>query len=368
LSHARIRQYSNLEQQLFEECVAMAQFALSQGFAIPTSIMDVLHGYEAALSVVHTEMKTSTETQTEITGQFLIQEKNDGDSTMAELNGDALYTLRDVVSLHARLAQIIAPVKPNVAVMITAHTTNGKHFKFLGSVPLIRHMMYISFLSLAGMFGVSVSPEVNGDPNNFSLLHNNGYSLLLNELFLLFAASLGASFNALFVADKYAREGIWNPSYETSYWIRYILGLLSGAMLATLIPIEEINTSTRSGSLNGFGGPILAVVGGFSSNVVYHIFSRMTETLESLVSGGVKEKIAIQERTSKAHIAEQTARERMLISARLMKLQTQIGSNTDPSMMRQELDRLHRELLALGTAEDLAETPPRPGQETGKAS
>ena len=351
MTQAADQGYSLLERQLFNECRAMAQYALSQGLTVPLSLLEVLksHG-DDRLGGIFESMPDDNAASEKIKRDRIAQADDDAEA-MTESIRYASPSGRDMIRLHSCLARIISPVKPDAAIMMASHTGSRKLFNFLGAVPLIRQMILISFLSLVGMFVVSISPLVNGDPNNFSLLHNNGYSLGLNELFLLFAASIGAAFNALFVADKYARNGLWNTSYETSYWIRYILGLLSGAMLATLIPIEQIDTSTRTGSMNGFGAPILALAGGFSSNMVYLILSRLTETMESLASGGFKEKIAIHEKTSSLRVGEQTARERMMISARLMKLHAQLGASVDQDALRQELDRIQRGLLAPGTSE-----------------
>lgn len=342
--------HSALEQQLLDECRAMAQYALSQGLPIPALLADKLENYDGQASgraSENAEIPSATDNGAVFTTALA--------ASPPPTNLSKHHSLQSLILLHSRLARIIAPVKPHVAVIMVDHTSSRKFFKFLGPIPLIQHMMLISILSLAGMFAAGLSDAVDGNPKNFSLLLNNGESLLFNELFLLFAASIGASFNALFVADNYAREGVWNPSYETSYWIRYVLGLLSGTILATLVPIETIDPTTNAGSLNGFGGPILALLGGFSSNVVYRILARLAENLESLVSGGAKEKIAAQEKTANLRVIEQTARERMLVSARLAKLQSQLHASADPNLLKEELDRLQHELLAPRPEDDFPE-------------
>jgi len=56
-------------------------------------------------------------------------------------------------------------------------------------------------------------PKVNGSPDGFSLLKNSGMDLLLNELFLLSAAGIGASFSNLFQANLFVRNGTFDPVY-----------------------------------------------------------------------------------------------------------------------------------------------------------
>lgn len=344
------RNFSPLEKQLLDECRAMLHYALSQGLAFPSSLASVLETYDGRPAL-------------EKPGHYpLLGVETDTGGSAPDIPAPLTYKnqpLHDLVVLHSRLAKIIEPVKPHAAVMMASHMSSRTLLKFLGPVPLIRHMMIISILSLVGMFGISLSEAVNGDPRHFSLLQNDGVSLFVNELFLLSAASIGASFNALFVADGYARDGVWNPAYETSYWIRYVLGVLSGAMLATLVPIEQIDPASAggAGSLNGFGGPMLALVGGFSSNVVYRILARLSETLDAMVSGGVKEKLAAQEKTSNLRIVEKTSRDRIMISARLAKLQSQLDTHGDPKRLREEFERIQHELLSPESTDGLFDIP-----------
>lgn len=330
--------YSQLEQQIMDECSAMAQYALSQGLGLPIYILEILRNPYAEQLIKPAD---DTAADAKLTPDTLSE-------TAEVLQSGCMQAIsgRNIIHLHASLTQIIKPVKPHVACMITAHTHSRKLFKFMGSVPLIRQMMFISLLSLIGLFAVSLSPSVNSNPDNFSLLQNSGYSLWINEMFLLFGASIGASFNALFIADKYAREGIWNPSFESSYWIRYILGLLSGSMLATLIPIEDIHSNIGRGSMNGFGSPVLALAGGFSSKMVYHVLIRLTETLESLVNGGTREKITVQDNSADNRLNAAAANEKMMLSARLTKIQSQLSTEPDSNALRQELESLQSELQA----------------------
>lgn len=326
----------------------MIYYALSQGLSIPPTLADLLDScrrhYTAEPAPALENLKDRALVPVE-----------------AGLNPSspqpAPPILHDLVALHSQLARTIEPVKPHAAVMMVAHTNGRTWFKFLGPVPLVRQMMLISVLSLIGMFGISLSDTLSADPRHFSLLTNHGLSLLINELFLLFAASIGASFNALFIADGYARGGAWEPAYETSYWIRYVLGVLSGAMLATLIPIEEVDPASKTGSFQGFGGPVLALIGGFSSNVVYRILARLSETLETMVSGGMKEKLAAQEKAAGLRAAERLWRERMAILSMMARLNTQLGENGDPRLLREEFERIQREILGSGSLGGLPEAP-----------
>ena len=109
--------------------------------------------------------------------------------------------------------------------------------------------------------------------------------LLINELYFLSAAGIGASFFILFKISHYIVNNKYNPKYESYYWIRFLLGLIAGLILASLIPeiplIPEEDLSLAR--------PALALLGGFSTVGVYSIL----ESLMNMVKSNVEEKIDI---------------------------------------------------------------------------
>ena len=73
-----------------------------------------------------------------------------------------------------------------------------------------------------------MSDQVNTANIGQEWLVLSGHVLLYNLLFLIAAAGLGASFQALFQANRYVVAGTFDPKYESSYWIRFVLGLIAG--------------------------------------------------------------------------------------------------------------------------------------------
>ncbi len=124
-----------------------------------------------------------------------------------------------LAQVHARLADLVAPARPRTILLLAEEKEKANPFYFLGEVPLIRRLMFISIISLIGLISVSLSSAVDGNPKSFSLLENQGTSLLLNQLFLLTAASLGASFANLIQTQRYIKDGTFDPKYESSYWV-----------------------------------------------------------------------------------------------------------------------------------------------------
>jgi hypothetical protein len=206
--------------------------------------------------------------------------------------------------------------------------------------------MAVAVASMVGFVTVSLSEQVDG--KGFDLLQNSGTSLLLSELFLLFAASIGASFSNLFEAQRYIKDGTFDPKFESSYWVRYVLGLMAGTILALLIPIEALASSQEgSGSsiVDQLGKPVLALLGGFAAAAVYRILNRIVAALESLVAGDTRDLVAAEEAARKVKFAERETQSRMNLSLKLIALQENLETADDPAAARTALKRIQQQLI-----------------------
>lgn len=198
--------------------------------------------------------------------------------------------LSDLTRLHTQLAQLVSPATPVSLMFLDQERQKRSALGFLGNVSLVRQLTAVSIFSMIAMFALSLSPSVDGEASNFSLFSNSGLNLLLNELFLLSAASLGVSFANLYQANLYLKNSTFDPRFESSYWVRYVLGLMSGSILAFLVPVDHwLEGSAQAGTLHGMGKPTLALLGGFSAQAIYRILFKMVNAVESLVRGSSQE-------------------------------------------------------------------------------
>lgn len=195
---------------------------------------------------------------------------------IAELVDSASEEVSDLTKAHDALARSVHPALPGTLVLLERERHAGRLFASLGPVKLVRQLMVASGFFLATFLLTSLSPDVNVGSGD--IFQSSGWELLVNETFLLSAAGIGASFAALFQVNRYVAKGTYDPRYDTSYWTRFILGLIAGIVLAELLPVE-----------GSFTRPLLSLVGGFSASVVYRILTRIVETLESFVSGELPE-------------------------------------------------------------------------------
>lgn len=162
-----------------------------------------------------------------------------------------------------------------------------------------------------------------------------GIELLTVMLFLMSAAALGACFNALFTAHHYISDGTYDTRFDSSYWMRIGLGVISGLLMAELIPVDELLQSEDQSKIKAvdLGKPMLALLGGFSANLVYTVLQRVVQTIQSLFQPAPVEARDAAERDMRSRIDQQVARSRMDSAGTLLTLQDAIAKGTDKDQL-----------------------------------
>lgn len=69
---------------------------------------------------------------------------------------------------------------------------------------------------------------------------------------------------------------VFRLKFTSSYWTRFVLGLIAGLVLSELVPIggEGWKELTK---------PTLAILGGFSVDIVHKVLARIVNTVEILI-------------------------------------------------------------------------------------
>jgi len=234
---------------LIDECQAMAEFSMSSGISIEPAKLEALH-------------------------QLLCREKH-------QYTNDEIKTLG---TIHKNLSHAIAPATPNGILQLQREKAKKHPLNFLGPVPLVRHLTITSLLLLFLVISVGLHSEVNTVNINKGFLNSQGLELFLNLLFILACAGLGGCFSALFRLNRFIINANYDPKFDSTYWIRLLLGVIAGLFIVELIP-PSIFQANGNNVLNSFGKPAIAMLGGFSATMVYRILQRFVEAAESLVKG-----------------------------------------------------------------------------------
>ncbi len=259
-----------------------------------------------------------------------------------KLIGESL-TSDEILALHKQMSAKIHPAKPKTVLLLHTESKKGKWHNFLGPVRLVRSLMATTLICLGIFIAVGLSPQVNAKDLSEGILQNSGINLLLVLLFLLSAAALGGCFSALFQINKYINNGTYDPQYESSYWIRLLLGLISGLMLAVIIPVSS-NIEFGEGNVMQLTIPLLAMLGGFSATLAYRILTRIVWAVESLFIGK-QDDIYNQKLENMQTLREQEKiKDQQVFIQKLTKIKSDISMNKPQEQIEKTIEEIMNNL------------------------
>ena len=325
---------SSIRLQLADECEAMARHALGSGMPVPPWVLDVIERSRIGPDAADRDTDR---------GPHSADPYESGEWDVASLIAAPSARLDELARAHVALARLIQPATPRGILLLNRGRQHGR-FRSLGPVRLIRQMLLVVILMLAGFVLLAISPDINQSSGD--IFKDSGTPLLLNELFYITAGGLGAAFYALFTAYQYIAAGTYDTTYETSYWIRFILGLIAGVVLPSLIPI---NTSSSSGNVTR---PLLALLGGFSASVVYRILERLVQTIEALAEGDEKPAEQARHEALAARAAAQIGEDRLALVGELVRLRDELGAGQSTQQARATVETLLSGFLPQASAPD----------------
>ncbi|PRQ06040.1 hypothetical protein [Enhygromyxa salina] len=310
-------------QVITAECDAMLRYAMGSGRPLSSAIVE-----DVAAAVAWGEARAQHAAET------LSQAKLDEAKASAPTIGRLSRT-------HQRLAQVIAPAQPRplrLMHQVAGYDNNNLWLR----MPMPRNMAIVAGVSVVVMLAVGTSPLVSADPADGNPLLSSGPRLLLNQLFFLSIASLGSCFHGLFKVNEYIVRGTYDPDYASTYWVRFLLGVISGLILASLISIDESN------ALYTVARPMLALLGGFSASVVHRILDRLVSTVEDLISSDPKKLADEQQQVAKSAGDARVRDARVDAASALLKLQVKLNAGMTTEQARAELAELVKQLVPAG--------------------
>ncbi len=289
----------NLRNQIYMECSAMAKFALAKGKSIPASAIQSIEAFENN------------------------QEQKEVD-------------ISPLVEAHNALTQIIEPATPQAVLLLTMEKEIKGGFKFLGAVPLVRELMLMAITCLLIFIALMSSPYISGDNLTKDVLAADGIEQVARLIFYIGAAGLGASFAALYKVNEYISKGNYDSDYQASYWIRFLLGIIAGLLLAILISQDSLQGDSMLSK--GVIRPLLAILGGFSADLLYTFLNRMVETVKSLFEGSTQSVMDAKALEAKSKLATLEIDNRMKLAQNLIQVQQTIGAETSPDEIKEQLN------------------------------
>lgn len=256
----------------------------------------------------------------------------------------------ELIHSYNYLAKLIKPAMPGTLILFEKNRQSKSPFRFLGPLPIVRGFMLVTIISLLALIGISLSPMVNNDSMQLSMLQGKGWSQAARLAFLLSAASVGGSFYALFKMNSFVKQGSFDMKYAPTYWSRYVLGLVAGILLSELFVVFFETVPTQSdtlpdGTLTPLASapylikPIFAILGGFSANLMYRILNRFIDMVESLFKGTTDEMLAQKKKELADELSVQEARLKADSVNDLLSIKDAIIKNNSAEDVLEEVDK-----------------------------
>lgn len=256
---------ANLPERLLDECQKMVLYAYDNGDKVPDEAMAALNEARAAKARGALDEVSSPE------------------------------IIRRLGRSHGDLSELISPARPRTVALVMGEPADV--FPWLGRVRLVR--MLVGFLALLTplfvVLGMKYGSRMHdafggilaGDPPDKEPAAPVDAALQAGvAIYLMIAAAAGATFAALTKAFSYIGDLTYDERHESSYWVRIALGVIAGVILTTVLNSTVIRPSDDASTITI---PLLAVIGGFSSDLVYRILERVIEAVRTVFSGSPNE-------------------------------------------------------------------------------
>lgn len=252
--------------------------------------------------------------------------------------------IAELARAHRKLALIVAPAEPRPLRLM--RDTSGQPGGGWFAMSLPRNLTMVAIMSIVVTLAVGASPLISADPDAGNPMLSHGWPVLLNQLFFLSIAALGSCFHGLFTVKRYIISGTFDPVYAPTYWVRFLLGVMSGLILASLIEVDPEN------NLHAVARPMLALIGGFSASVVHRALERLVSTVDSLLQGDARRLVSDEKRALVAEGEQRVRDAKLETAAALLKIQEQLGN--DPEQARESLSKLMSQLAPDSEVHDAA--------------
>ena len=351
--------------QIFEETRFMLSYAMSRGLDVAPSIPRDYYSAKEAISL-----------------------KDDAPSKQE---------YERIAYLHHALSKIIAPATPRTVALLGKEREKRPALYFLGSLPILRQFSLLAIAFLIGFIGLAQDGRVGIDPfcaeqleqryhaSSIASLNGNknspvttsdlieplpntsvntpprlsketidaqcnnlrqgfvnlsGIDLVLVELFLICCAGIGAVFANLYKINRYVGKGIWDDKYHATYWTTLIMGLMSGIVIAELIPIDA-----------AFGKPLVALLGGFAGDLVYNILREIVRRIEAPFVDFNQKVLQAEYDLKGAKQKYDVGHQKMLIALELSALKDKLDQpeNSDIEGLNKQIDTIINDILSVET-------------------
>jgi hypothetical protein len=317
MSSHSLTKTSALREQVLHECIAMTRYALASGMAVPPALVNTIENARFAPA-------------------------------------DKPMDMTAITRAHDQLAKLVAPATPRALLVMGDEHEHGSRLSWAGSVGLVRRMMGAAVVSVLVFVALSITPYTTFDPNHAQHVatETHWWAQLADDVFWMAAAGIGASFALLRQVNDFIVARTYDPKYEPTYWIKFLLGVMAGFILAAILPATmglANKTGDATSAAAALAVPTLAMLGGFSASAVFRILTKMVESVESVFRDSPRDEAVQREKAAQAKASEELSVTRMNVAGQLVRLQQQLATGADAAALSQALGGILHSLVPATT-------------------
>ena len=199
MSSHSLAKTSALREQVLHECIAMTRYALASGMAVLPALVNTIENARFAPA-------------------------------------DKPMDMTAITRAHDQSAKLVAPATPRALLVMGDEHESSSRLSWAGSVGLVRRMMGAAVISVLVFVALSITSYTSFDPHHALASTGGTWGLLADEVFWMAAAGIGASFALLRQVNDFIVARTYDPKYEPTYWIKFLLGVMAGFILAAILP------------------------------------------------------------------------------------------------------------------------------------
>ncbi|MDR3527600.1 MAG: hypothetical protein P4L57_09990, partial [Rhizomicrobium sp.] len=241
---------TTLKKALLQECAAMLHYALDKDKPIPADV--------------------SKQAATALSGSSL---------------ADDPVSFSNMMALHSQLSAIITPASGRTLVLFEIERQTHPQLYAFGPVRVVRQMVAFAFFALlmTGFLSTTAPVDVKNVAAGWFNLHGLVAYAVLGFLFAV--ASLGSAFSNLAIISHYIEDATFDPIFEGSYWVRAVLGLISGVVLGEILFDLVAQGSATGGLVTASERIVMTFLGGFATAPVQKLLGNLSDAVGTLLQG-----------------------------------------------------------------------------------
>ena len=191
--------------------------------------------------------------------------------------------IENLINTHNLLCENITPATPKSINFLKRLKRKNTDKMFINRLPSIRNLLILAFVFLAIFIGFEMLPDVNSATLNIGILaeESEPFTVLKILIYLGAISGIGVLFFLLKNTINSLKNGTLIPEDSVEYTIQIMLGIIAGLTMTEIVPLNfyDINDAVN------FEKPILALLGGFSSDTIFSILKALIDKLKNIFTG-----------------------------------------------------------------------------------